>query len=63
MHSRYPKPSSRPSEERHQIRTELAMLNKEMSRTSNDFYQVWLPFVLGASMALGVFILVSLMRH
>ncbi len=39
------------------------MLNKEMSRSSNDFYQVWLPFVLGASMALGVFILVSLMRH
>ncbi len=52
------------SEDLVQLRADVAAFHKEVRHTAPcNPHQVWLPFGLGAGMALAVYILVSLMKH
>ncbi len=47
-----------------QLRADVAAFHQEARRTPPcNPHEVWLPFGLGAGMALAVFIIVSLMKH
>ncbi|NWC00818.1 hypothetical protein HX882_33630 [Pseudomonas gingeri] len=64
MHTPRTEESRSLSEDLVQLRADVAAFHKEATRmVPSNPHKVWLPFGLGAGMALAVFFLVSLMKH
>jgi len=64
MHTPRTEESRSLSEDLVQLRADMAAVHKEARRTTPcNPHKVWLPFGLGAGMALALFTLVSLMKH